>query len=47
MTTLTKQQLQQAQQVGAQGGTVNTTGLHHVDKAAIDAAVRRGQSGSK
>lgn len=35
--------VQQAEKIGSQGGTVNTTGMSSGDKEKIDAAVARGQ----
>lgn len=41
----TQKQIDTFKQIGAQGGTVSTTGLNHQDKAAIDAAVNQGRQG--
>ncbi|MEP1964468.1 hypothetical protein [Tateyamaria sp.] len=46
MTSLSQQQLQQAKQIGAQGGTVNTNGMHYTDKNAVNNAVNQGRKGS-
>ena len=36
---------QQAIKIGQNGGTVNTNGMTHQDKARIDAAVNAGKNG--
>lgn len=41
--TVSPKEIQKAEQVGAQGGTVPTTGRSSADKQQIDAAVARGQ----
>lgn len=37
---------QKAQEIGKNGGTVNTNGMAHQDKERIDAAVNKGKKGS-
>lgn len=44
--TVSNEDLRRAQQTGANGGTVNTTGMSWQDRNAIDNAVNKGKYGS-
>lgn len=41
--TVSQKQIQNAENTGAQGGNVNTTGMSTTNKQQIDAAVARGK----